>query len=213
MKKLSLIISVFLLLFLLCSCTNESKECNKIYNRILEVNGIDNFKNNEGNYELNVYLLPTDDFINRFDYTDIDYHYREHYESYVDFVGYEKSIVVIKYEEEIYEQAKQFCFEEMNLSETYTLKYNTNVFIENIELGLAQNRYSEDFVYTFPKRFNMLAYNDSLNCLIFLGFYCPDYTNEEAMLIIKNWGQFLNHHFSDVYDFGDDVVVADNTKK
>ena len=201
MKKISLVITLFLLLSSLCSCTNKNVDDEIIYDRIIKVDGINDFKNNEGNYELNVYLLPTDDFVNRFDYTDIDYHYREHYESNIDFVGYEKSIVVIKYEENVYEQAKEFCLQEMTLSENYILEHNGYVFKENVELAIEQDRYREDFVYSFPKRFNMFAYSDSLNCIIFLGFYCPDYTNEDAMLTIKNWDQFLYRYYSDVYCF------------
>ena len=201
MKKISLVITLFLLLSSLCSCTNKNVDDEIIYDRIIKVDGINNFKNNEGNYELNVYLLPTDDFVNRFDYTDIDYHYREHYESNIDFVGYEKSIVVIKYEENVYEQAKEFCLQEMTLSENYILEHNGYVFKENVELAIEQDRYREDFVYSFPKRFNMFAYSDSLNCIIFLGFYCPDYTNEDAMLTIKKWDQFLYRYYSDVYCF------------
>ncbi len=202
MRKISLIISVFLLLSFLCSCTNKGKEVEKTYNHIVEFDGITNFKSNEGNYELNAYLLPANEFINQYDYENIDYYYREHYEAYWDFVGYEKSIIIIQYNEDIYEQAKEFCLREMTLSENYTLEHKGYVFRENVKLATEQDRYRDDFVYSFPKRFNMFAYNDDLKCLIFMGFYCPDYTNDDAMLTIKNWGQFLDRYYSDVYCFG-----------
>ena len=201
MKKTKLLVIILLLVGVFSSCASTNSNSIKNYNRIISVDGVENFDVSDGNYILNYHILPTNDFIDRFKYVDIEYHYREHYESLLDFVGYEKSIIVINYDEKVYESAKDFCLREMELSETYALMYNDFVFIENIELAVGQDSYRDDFVYSFPQKFNMFAYNDELQCLIFLGYYCPDFTNEDAMLTIKNWGEFLENYYSDVYSF------------
>ena len=77
------------------------------------------------------------------------------------------------------------------------MKKNGFVFLENLETAIAQKREE----CAFPIDFNMFVYNDNLKCLVFMGYYNPDYTNKDAMSIINNWEDFLETYFSDVYDF------------
>ena len=188
---------IFLFALCLTSCSNNLNSQEKAYSHIVRVDGIENFKSPEGYYELNAYILPSIDFIDMFEYVKADYHFREHYETKWDFVGYEKSIVIIEYDDIIYEKAKEFCLENMVLNETYTLVYNGFIFLENIKLSIEQNRENS----TFPMDFNMFAYNDELKTLVFIGYYNPGYADEDVMPIIKNWGGFLADYFSDVYVF------------
>ncbi len=196
---------VFLILSLilcLTSCSNISSNEDKIYNHVIRVDGIENFKSPEGYYELNASILPSQDFLSQFKYINADYHFREHYESKWDFCGYEKSIIIIEYDASIYKKAKQFCLENMLLSVNYSLFYNGFVFIENLSLPIEAN-----LSYGFPQYYNMFAYNDNLKCLVFMGYYNPDYTNKDAMSIIKNWAEFLEMYFGDVYNFDNQGTV------
>ncbi len=195
MKKFFLVI--FAILLCLTSCSSESSKTEEVYTHVVEVDGIENFKSPEGYYELNASILPSQDFLSQFKYINADYHFREHYESKWDFCGYEKSIVIIEYDATTYEKAKQFCLGNMVLSENYSLFLNDFVFLENLETAIAQEREE----CAFPMNFNMFVYNDNLKCLVFMGYYNPDYTNKDAMSIIKNWNKFLETYFSDVYDF------------
>ena len=200
MKKICVMILVCIMCFSSCSNSSHSDTeffSEKTYNYVVKVDGIDNYKSPEGYYELNAHILPIQDFITKFEYINADYHFREHYESKWDFCGYEKSIVIIEYDNITYEKAKEFCVENMSLSENYSLFLNDFVFLENLETAIAQEREES----AFPRDFNMFVYNDSLKCLVFMGYYNPDYTNEDAMFIIKNWDKFLEIYFSDVYDF------------
>ena len=190
-----------MLVFVLCltSCSSTSSNEDKVYNHIVKVDGIENFKSPEGYYELNAHILPSENFLSSFKYLNAEYHFREHYESKWDFCGYEKSIIIIEYDATTYEKAKQFCFENMVLSKNYSLFLNGFVFLENIETAIAQDREE----CAFPINFNMFIYNDNLKNLVFIGYYNPDYTNKDAMPIINCWEDFLETYFSDVYDFSE----------
>lgn len=210
MKKATLIITLLIVVCTLFSCNMPKPEANasensiieqKVYTDIYETVGIENFNKFDGPSEMNIDILPSDDFIENFEYVDAQYVYRECYEGWWDVIADEKSIVVIKYDESNYMAAKEFCLNEMNLSETYTLQYNNYVFKENVATAIRYCTYSDDGVHSFPQRFNMVAYNDNLNTLVFFGCFFSGYTDKDAMFIISQWGEFLNIHFSDVYSF------------
>ncbi len=150
--------------------------------------------------ELNVHLLPTNDFDSRFEYVDIDYHFRAHYKTPLSLIGTEKTIVIIEYEQSVYEKAKEFCLEEMKLSDSNIIEYNGYIFIENIKLAVAQDRYKNGSS-TYPEDFNMFAYNEELNVLVFMGYYNAKYSAKDAEYVSANWGEFLEENFSDLYDF------------
>ena len=171
---------------LLCSCSSE-----------YSVDGYENFQVSHSHYELNNCLLPTEDFAEMFQYNNIEYYYREKYKSMLEFV--EKSLLVIKYEKSIYELAKEYCLQNMQLADSHYIEYNGYVFIENIKLAIAQDRYGT--LNDFPALFNMFSYNDNLNCLVFMGIYCPNYTSDDAQNVRANWGDFLEKHFSDIYEW------------
>ena len=207
MKKMALILTILVVLSSLVACKKEdittgiSKTEQKSYANIYKTDGIENFDKYDGPSEINVDILPSDDFIEKFEYVDAQYSFRECYDGWWDFSADEKSIVVFKCDENNYIAAKEFCLKEMNLSETYTLNYNGYVFKENIATAIRYDAYSDDGVHSFPQRFNMFAYNDELKTLVFFGCYFSEYSNDDATLIISQWGEFLNTHFSDVYNF------------
>jgi len=188
MKRFCIAILLCLLVFMFCACSETY--C---------VDGIENFRADHSNYELNVYLLPSEYFIERFAHINIDYHYRAKYETYFSFSGIEKTFLVAEYEQEVYEQAKKFCLQNLQLSDTNTIEYNGYIFIENTKLAVRQNRFGKS--NAFPKWFNMFAYNDDLKKLVFMGFYSPDYSSNDAQNICDNWGEFIEKYFSDIYDW------------
>lgn len=190
MRKLKFTI-ILLIATLLCSCNAD-----------VSIDGINSFQTNQSHYELNVCLLPSDDFLSRFKCIDIDYSYREQYNSPLSLFATERSMIIGTYEMSVYEQAKAYCLEKMELSSSNVISYNGYTFLENIELAVDQGRYGDDRVNVFPQWFNMFAYNDDLKCLVFMGFYSPDLTSRDAIKVVDNWGEFLKEHYSDVYDFG-----------
>jgi len=189
MKKRLLSIAL-LLTVCFCSCDANNYIC---------VDGIENFKTVQSNYELNNYILPSDDYLEQFEFLTAEYHYREIYESWASIIGVEKSIVTVIYSPEVYNKAKEYCLQEMQLDHLNTIDYNGYTFIENIHLTVAQDRYGE--INGFPRWFNMFIYNDTKHCLLFIGYYNSDYTSGDAQAVSENWGQFLIDAFGDVYIF------------
>lgn len=178
MKKFTVCI-VWLIGFLMSSCSSE-----------YSVDGFANFQREyHSHYELNYYILPSEDFADRYQYVDIDYHYYDKYKTIANYV--EKSLVSISYEQGTYEQAKEYCLKNMQLSDSNTVTYEDYRFVENVALAKEQGRSNN----SFPHWFNMFAYNDRLKQLVFMGFYSPNYTSADAQNVLQNWDDFLVEHF------------------
>ena len=56
-------------------------------------------------------------FLEKFEYIDADYKYRAEYKTYISPGGIDKSFLFVEYEPEIYLQAKNFCLQELMLSD------------------------------------------------------------------------------------------------
>lgn len=183
MKKVNLILALCFIMMIMCSCNSK-----------YSVDGFENLNVNDSNYELNHYILPSDDFADTYEYKNIDYTFRDEYLSI--FYWTERSLIVIEYDEDVYTQAKEYCLDNMMLNESMTLEYNGYTFIENIKLAVGQERNS------FPHWFNMFAYNDDVNILVFMGFYGTNYDYQKDLQNVKdNWGDFLDEHFAELHDF------------
>lgn len=191
---------IYFIIFCVCSFLLSS--CSSNYN--YGIDGYENFKSDQSNFELNLYILPSDDFIDNYEHKTVEYHYRDQ-GSLINLT--ERSIITVCYEEEDYNKAKEYCLQNMQLSNTICLEYNGYTFIENIELAIGQERYGTN---SFPQWFNMFVYNDSQNILIFLGMYSAVYTSEDTQSILDDWGQFVRKHFSDLHDWdqADDSVIS-----
>ena len=189
MRKGCVFISLCFMMLFFTSCSEK-----------IGVDGIENYQDNHSHYELNAYLLPSSGFIEEFEHIDIDYHYRAEYKTYFSCEGVERTLLVVEYGQEVYDEAKMYCLQNLQLSESNLLEYNDYLFVENIELAVKQERYGK--ASSFPQWFNMFAYNDDLRQLIFMGFYSPDYSSKDAQNVCDNWGEFIEKHFSDIYDWG-----------
>ncbi len=182
MKKTYLLIIAILILSssVFSSCGLFKKE------EIIVKDGIETFAKETSSVSLNQWILPSVEFIDEFVYIDMDYHYKSVYTGLFYTDGAERSIIYAKYDEAIYSQAKQYCFDEMELSNENIIEYNGYRFIQNIKA-----------LKDFPSWFNMFAYNDDLNSLVFLGYY----TTDDAEEITYNWGEFLIEQFGEWYSF------------
>lgn len=158
------------------------------------IKGIDNFSENSSSYGLGDELMPSLDFIEQYEYVDMKYYFRIDYQGPFHLESAEHVVIVGSYEESIYKQAKEYCFQKMQLSEINIIEYNGYIF--------AQNNKTEDSEEQFPHRFTMFAYNDELCHLAFMGFCDYNYTFNDTEEVLENWEVFLDKHFSDLYDFG-----------
>lgn len=188
-KLLSLIILLNVTLFTLLSC-------DKPFERI----GIENYHKANSNSSLSLELLPSDDFLEIFDYIDGDYYYicRETPIS----LGDEQEIMYLIYEEENYKLAKEYALQNLLLSKDNRYFYNGYEFIENTcrkREGMNTDIVNDEY----PNLFNMLAFNDEKNTMIFMGFNMPKklVTPEiEQLLTFEDMDAFLREYFS-FYNF------------
>ena len=190
MKKFSV---VFLLLvsIILCSCRGGYR---------IDVEGIENFDKSEGYTEINVYLLPSDDFLEEYPYTSIQYNHKEEFKSYLSIAATECSLIVINYDDRQYGKAKDFCLHNMDLINSF--EYNGYVFTENVMLAIGQNRLNKDNSIVCPEWFNMFAYNDEKCCLVFIGANILDGISVHTKTDPIAWDKFLLTYFSEFYNFG-----------
>ena len=187
MKKTLFAVLLASLAVLLCSCGEHT---------VVSVDGIDNCDLKlDSDFELGWYIIP-EGFLEKFEYTDADYHFRVKTRYLPLFNERESMVLEIMYDPDIYIQAKEYCLQEMELSDTVIIEYNGYTFMDNVEIAEKFDHYG------YPRWFNMLVYNDDLNRLIFIGFYGADYFKDDLEKVTENWGQFLETNFSDLYDFG-----------
>lgn len=167
------------------------------------IEGVENFSVSDSNISLNLCILPSDDFIDKFEYTKGEYYYNDVNEHWLYVANCEQSIVILNYEEDIYEQAKTYCLENMVLSEINQFDYKGYTFTENIGLAEAWGDIEDGLNTKYPYRFNMFAYDDEQQCLVFMGFYSsPDRKDENVTLAETDWEAFIDIYFSQYYDFG-----------
>lgn len=174
----------------------------------VSIEGIDQYQPEISTVGLTSYLFPDDDFLKRYEYSDGAFFY------YDEFLVVEKTIAVLTYESDIYIQAKENCISREFISKNNVKEYKGFVFSENLRLPQAYNNLKYEYgteeidlslnnAYNkeFPNRFNMIGYNDDLNTLIFIGFYCTDDRNEKVNLANTDFGAFLEAFFSEYYNF------------
>lgn len=193
MKKKITMCLCLLILFSMVSCSSFEKH------------GISQYHSGNSKIELTLYFFPTEngDFLKMFDYTWGDYHYYD--APFLSVSSLEKAIAVLKYDEEIYRKAKQYCLDNMYLSATNIKEYSGYVFVENLahpeSFGRVKNGANQDF----PQIFTMFGYNDALNTLVFIGFCSENAFSKKddpkAAYAETDFGKFLDIFYSEYYDF------------
>lgn len=190
MRRLSIVLMVIFLCSLVCGCDSR----NQLY-----VDGIENFKLTEGSYEINVHILPSEDFIVKFPYSTAKYNYKQLYKHHFSISATECSLIVIHYEATQYSIAKSYCLENMDLINNF--EYNEYVFAENIRLAIEHGRVDNGKVTHSQEWFNMFGYSDTKCCLVFVGSHILDGIDDNTKTDATAWGEFLQTYFSEFYTF------------
>lgn len=190
MKKGMILIISVVLCMVLSSCSMGDK-----ISKVTEYknSGIENFHKHNSKSTLTSKILPTDDFLQEYSYTDADY---QHYDNGISTWGYEKILIFTQYNEQEYSSAKECCFEKFKLNEENKYESFGFSFIENITLYEKSKDSSR-----FPESFNMFGYNDDSRTLIFMGYYNGDPEDKEKDLLDSDFDQFLQDVFSEYYDW------------
>ena len=168
---------------------------------VYEKKGIDKYSKGNSSFSLSVELLPSDNFLTQFSYIDGNYYYIDKGGSFT--YKDEQEIMYLVYEDDVYERAKEFTFQNIYFLENHKYSYNGYEFMVNMcrqMEGRDPNIVNSEFN---PYWFNMIAFNDEKNTIVFLGFYMPKNlaTPEiEQLLTFEDMGAFLKEYFS-FYDF------------
>lgn len=162
--------------------------------------GIENFSKADSSYSINEFLLPSDDFLDDFKYENGQYYFKSIYDyTKKDCNVLDRSIVICEYNQDVYENAKKYCLDEMNLSDSNVIEYNGYIFIENLKHFEERKQLEGGKNTGYPRWFNMLVYNDDKECLAFIGFYC----SKSPEFALTDWDKFLEEYFSEYYNFSD----------
>ena len=160
--------------------------------------GIDNWDIANSSKGLTKYLFPNENFLIQYSYVEGDYHY---YDNCNSLDRLETVIAVIKYESDIYLDAKKYCIDNFYLSQNNIKEYNGYFFTENLNLPKSYKNVEDGKNIKFPYYMNMFGYNDSQSVLVFIGLYCNEALYEKAALVHTDFGSFLKAFYSQYYDF------------
>lgn len=178
-KLLSFLLIVICILTFFTSCG---------YSNYIE--GIENFSTLDSDVSLCGELIPTD-FIEKFEYTDGNYHFSTS-EKYPLMYACDRAIIYFQYDPENYPEAKEYALVELKVGE--------NEFAEHNGYHFHMNESKFDAT-RFPHMFNCVAYNDANCTLVFIGFGVSVELHEEADIAITDWGAFLEKYFGEFYSF------------
>lgn len=186
MKKISLLCLVCCVAFTCCSCDEQ----------VIVRRGLDSFRRSECSHGLTSYLIPCD-LLESHPPLNGDYYYFDP----VAGNGCVKAIMYLKYSEEMYADAKQYCFDNMLLGATRSISFESFTFLDNVSLDLIYPQRG------YPYRFNLFAYSDSLCTLLFLGYYSSNDAQQiERKLAETAFPEFISLVYSDCFSSASQLV-------
>ena len=197
MKKIISLILVIAVSLGLASCYQDL-EGNSLEEYIAYIN-----KNKFGFTAVGIdkpqYYLPSISFLEDYEYVEGTYFWREDGSWAPKNILPDIALLTLKYDESIYEEAKQVMLEEIT-------PYNDKLYYYNeYNFYLNSNHFDivNDGKTRFPSAFTMACYNDDNHTLIFMGFYSvPSILDEKYLEDIEgNWEAFVDQYYGEYYDF------------
>ena len=203
MKK---IVSIVLLLIMLCilltGCgVSEIKSLDRYKEWVSETT----FGFSEVEIDHPKWFLPSYTFLDDYIYIEGNFYYYStedlHFLIDKDFMP-DRSLLTLKYEADIYLQAKQCVLNNIPVYENKYYNYGNYQFYVN-------KNFMDTFDYTAPARpipewCTMVCYNDENNTIGFLGFYKSSYHQLPEKYINdleNNWTSFIDEYYGEYYDF------------
>ena len=199
MKKSKLFILLTTFLLSGCCYVNEYSSLDE-YKEMARSSKIGNSDTGIDNPE---YFLPSYTFLYDFDYIDGNYYFYEtciFYEFCSDDFKPNRALITLKYDVNIYLDAKKYVLDNIPQYGDCLYQYNDYKFYIN-------KKYVDFFEYdTKPEilySFTMASYNDDNNTICFLGF-CSIYPDLDANILInldENFTLFIDQYYGEYYDF------------
>lgn len=172
-KAAGIILCILMLGLILCSCGS------------FEIQGIENFNENDCNFGLNCGLLPENrDFLNAYPYESGIYHYWKNTYG----PAKAKTYVQLQYSSETYAEAKETCFAYYTLSEeTHTYgSYTLQIIVDAEHHCLDLND---------PSNFWLLGTNDEMHTLIFIAYL--NQNDDHPAFMSTDFHTFLAEEFEE----------------
>ena len=141
--------------------------------------------------------MPSISFLDEYEYLEGTYFWREDGSWAPKNILPDIALLTLKYDESIYEDAKQMMLEKIKPYEDKFYQYNAYNFYINSNHHTIAN----DKEIRFPKYFTMACYNDENCTLIFVGFYAQTVDEKYLEDIEGNWKDFVDQYFGAYYDF------------
>ena len=188
-------LNVILLCMLILLSSLFMTSCNSTVN----IEGIENFGEADSSVSLTKYLIPNEEFLDEYEYVYGDYYYLEE-KPFVE-ENLEIAIMILEYEQDVYEKAKQYCISKLYLSDENVREYAGFTFAENLDLPKAYNYLENGKNKEFPCFFNMFGYNDEKCTIVSIGFHCGDDWAEEAQNADADFSKFIETFYSEYYNF------------
>ena len=147
------------------------------------------------------YFLPSRTFFKDFEYIEGEFYFYE--ESPFNLKSYfpARSLLVLKYDESIYPEAKEYMLENIPMAGDCFYTYGNYVFYRNKNfLDSFESIPAPDFLDWFT----MACYNDEKQILCFIGFsYGPFEYRDYFEDIQGNWSSFIDEFYGEYYDFSE----------
>ncbi len=182
MKKI--LIYVLILIMTLNMLTSCSSIC------IVEEKGIENYNYYTSGVETTAYILPSKDFIIKYNYIDGDYYY---YNKFTLSVCIDKAFLFFEYDVQTYEEALDFSKENMPLLNENTFEFNGYTFIQQ-DVSI----HSSEEMSKFPEKFWMMFYSEERNIIGFFGYYQE--ADEQNIRADEDFEGFVKYEFPE-YDW------------
>ena len=185
MKKILSVILIVVCVLSLVSCWEKTYR------------GIDEFSQGNSDFTLCHGLIPKD-FLKTYDnYVDGDYFFYSN-NNYIN-LGIDKTLMYLVYEKDVYEEAKQYLFDNADLDIDNKRELNGYVFYENLSYAKYVKAINEE-LDTFPYQYNMVAISDEKNTIIFMGIYTGS-SYENIELGNTDFAKYLEVFYGEYYSF------------
>ena len=200
MKRVILLILIVLSCFGLTGCCETKMDSLEEYKHYISESKI-GYSSKELDHP--DYFLPTHTFLNDYEYIMGEYHYYEHNpfcEIVTDKLPPDRTLIVLKYSESTYQEAKECVLNNIPKYDNYYYTYNDYQFYINKNF---MDRFDGNYYPQIPRWFTMVCYNDDNYMICFLGF-CNSYPKLDEKYLTdleNNWKSFIDQYYGEWYSF------------
>lgn len=201
MKKIIIFVLGLVLVLSGCCYVTEKKSISE-YKEKIAING---FGFSDIELDKPPYYLPSDTFLDDYEYLEGDYYFYEpsiFNEFCTEYWKPNIVLLTLNYDKDVYLDAKDFTINNIPKYEDYFYTYNDYQFYVNKNF---MDRYVNISVPEMPNIFTMVCYNDEYNIICFLGFAntYPELDEKYLNNLDENWESFIDQYYGEYYDFSE----------